>query len=315
MKRKSLRNRLGSLKYKAIDCWPYFLHVKKASYLRQQYQKMLLNLPPAEKHSDLCIEVHMLCGKRHMDMGIWASWSLMRFFSGVSLYVHSDGSLNEEDIDQWKKIIPMLTLIKREEADEKAKTVLKDRYPHIARWRKADWCGCYLVDFHLFGSSKQIIILDADVLCFNDPLLLKQNISDDISCWNKDITNAYAAPPEEINRLLSITLPDRFNAGFCMISRIAHDDFDFLESVINTFEDSKTIDVDHLWSSQTYLAAILANRRTPSNPLPSEYDITRGQKNHSCVIRHYVGIPSIRPRYFLEGIPCLLSQIGLKAQP
>ena len=43
-------------------------------------------------------------------------------------------------------------------------------------------------------------------------------------------------------------------------------------------------------------------------PFGPEYQIYRGRTKADTVVRHYVGIPAIRPRYYLEGVPLLLEQ-------
>jgi hypothetical protein len=71
----------------------------------------------------------MMCGTNHVNIGIWASWSLLRFLPEASLILHSDGSLKDEYLESYRRVIPNLTLIAKKESDLRARQVLKDNFP------------------------------------------------------------------------------------------------------------------------------------------------------------------------------------------
>ena len=311
MKNKTIKNKIGLLKYKLLDCWPYYFQNKKALQLRENFKSKLKYIPEIILKEPPHIEIHMLCGKKHVDMGIWSTWSIMRYFENSHLYIHSDGTLDDEDILLWKKIIPSLTIVHKSEAGIKAKDYIQSAFPFLYNWRNTDWCGSYLVDFHLFGKTDFIITMDADVLCFQNPLKLKEMISNHICCWNRDINTAYSASAIIINNILSIKVPNNFNAGFTLMRRMNETDFSFINDAIEKLHNSQIVDINHLWSSQTYLAISATNFNGVISELPQNYNIYKGKTDKSSVLRHYVGIPSIRPRYFLEGIPRLLCDINI----
>ena len=73
----NLRKKLGAIKCVVLDQWPYRGKVKSIPKVREQYRPLLELLPPLPPFRENRYELHMLCGHRDTDMGIWASWSIM----------------------------------------------------------------------------------------------------------------------------------------------------------------------------------------------------------------------------------------------
>ena len=135
-KMSQLKKTLGKWKCKLFDEWPYLRRVKQMPEVRRRLVAKLDGIPTIYSPNPIKYEIHMLCGHRDYDMGIWASWSLMRFMDGAGkLYVHSDGSLTEEDIKMWKKVIDSLVVIPRDEADAKVASEYREDTKHLYDWR------------------------------------------------------------------------------------------------------------------------------------------------------------------------------------
>ena len=166
----NLRKKLGAIKCVVLDQWPYRGRVKSIPKVREQYRPLLDQLPPLPPFRENRFELHMLCGHRDTDMGIWASWSIMRFLDGQSrLYVHSDGTLTDEDASRWRKIIGEVVVIDRKESDATVERALSTNTTHLYPWRCSNWASAQLVDIHFFGEAPSMLILDSDVLTFSKP--------------------------------------------------------------------------------------------------------------------------------------------------
>ncbi len=313
MSESKLRRTTGRLKYKVLDCWPYKFKEKKASKLRIQLRTMVSKLPQLPPVANQQVEVHMFCGKAQLDMGIWASWSVLRFLQNAVLYVHSDGTMNQEDVVEWRSIIPDLVFVSKEAADNRVSTEIAPKFPALYTWRCNYWSGSQVVDVHLFGKSDRLIIMDSDVLCFRDPIELRKALSSgEFVCrWNKDVRSCYSADIELLNQVTGLFLPEAFNCGFSLITRLREKEFIHLEKMLGLIKTDGRIDLEHYWSGQTYYA-MCAAIFPESHALSNGYDVTLGCTSDDTVVRHYVGIPRVRPRYFTEGIPRLLYQLKIK---
>jgi len=308
MPKSRLRHFAGRAKFRVLDCWPYKLKELRAAKLREQFRPKAFELPPIPPTTFPKVEIHMLCGKDYLDMGIWASWSILHFLENALLYVHSDGTL--EDIAAWQKVVPEMVLVSKDESNEKASKEISSRFPLLYRWRCHDWCGPHVVDMHLFGKSNKLIVMDVDVLCFRKPVALQDSLALDgpVYRWNRDVRSCYSADIGVLNSITSLKLPEALNAGFQLTPRFASTEFEHLEQMIRLLQADGRIDTNHLWSSQTY-CAMCAARCPRAKPLPENYAVVLGQTSEDTVLRHYVGVPAIRPRYFTEGIPKLLRDL------
>lgn len=299
------------MKYKVLGCWPYVFQVRKAREMRRQLQPMLDLLPPVNTTGDGEIEIHMLCGREQVDMGIWASWSILRFMDNAVLYVHSDGTLTDEDICLWRKVIPSIVVVSKADADNRVRDRICATCPLLYTWRCNYWSGSQIVDTHLFGDTDRIIIMDSDVLCFKNPMELQATLAPDepVYRWNRDIRNSYSADIKLLNQITGLSLPQAFNCGFCIIPRWSDKEFNHIEKMIELLKVDGRVDIEHFWSGQTYYAMCVAKSRR-ARALPDDYAVTLGRTSDEAVVRHYVGVPRVRPRYFTEGIPRLLKDLN-----
>lgn len=308
---KKIRKFLGPVKRFIFDEWPYRHEVKRIQFYREQMRSTLDTLPSIPMSSGEMTEVHMLCGKRDLDMGIWASWSLFRFLDGKgNLYVHSDGSLNEADIETWREKIGRLNLIDRSVSEKAVSSLLSSRAPMLYQWSQNNLTGIQLIDTQLFGEAKTYLVLDTDVLFFRKPKILLDCLHDHAAqfAWCRDLCDAYSGSSELIHEVTGVHVPPRVNHGVFVNPRLEINDFMWLEKQIELIQADGRIDLNHYWSSQTYLALIIGMKGS-SMILPDEYSIRSGRGSQTDIVRHYVGIPKTRYRYFVEGLPRIMNQL------
>jgi len=295
------------LKYKVLDCWPYKFKEIRAAKLREQFRPRAFELPQIPAPKSVKVEIHMLCGKSQLDMGIWSSWSILRFMDNAILYVHSDGTLECADIDSWKKVVKGLVFVSKEEADALVESEISKRWPLLYEWRCSYRAGAQVVDVHFFGETDRLIVMDSDVLCFRDPVELRDWVAaaEPVFRWHKDVRTCYIADTELLNEITGLVLPEAFTAGFCLIPRFGKKYFDHLEKMLKVLSTDGKVSVHRYWSPQT-LGAMCAALDPHAKPLPGSYAVTLGRTSDDMVLRHYVGIPRVRFRYFTEGMPRLL---------
>jgi hypothetical protein len=308
-----LLRRLKRLKYRVKDTWPSQPLVWRGNRATRRFASAAELLPPLKQNREQPVEFHMLCGRGQIAMGIFASWSIMRFFQSSVLYLHSDGTLQESDIQVWRSIIPAINLIDKKDRDTRIKAALAEAYPMTYEWRCKNWASSQLVDMHFYGSADRFVVLDSDVLCFKDPKELKSYLGVEKAQfrWNKDLADAYSVSRPLLQNLMKKPIPSRLCAGFLLTPRLDVEDYAIVEDSLNVLARRPDVEINHYWSSQTYYAIVVGNRPEQSGPLPRTYDLCHGRTPSSCVVRHFVGVASIRPRFFLEGVPAILHQSGI----
>ena len=308
--KSSLRKRLGRIKCIVVDQWPYRGRVKAMPIQREKLRPLVECLPPLQSADEVRYEIHMLCCKRDLDMGIWASWSMMRFLA--ELFVHSDGTLADADTNDWRRIVGRVTLIHREQADNASRELLLPNAPTVHRWREIHWASPQLIDVHCFGKAPQILVMDSDVLTFMPPDEVIEALQSNNSRfgWSSDLLDAYSASPGLLREITGVTVPAGLCAGFLVTPRLNIEDYIRLEAVLQQIEADPRVELNHFWSCQTYYA-LLAGKVDGSVPFSRNYSNTAGRTSPDQVLRHYVGIPRVRYRYFREGVPRLLSQAGI----
>lgn len=304
MRRRSwLRQRLGSAKWHVTEVWPADLRQVRARQLRNDLLARGLLLPPlpsVEPQMDL--EVHMLCGEATADMGIWASWSILRFLRGATLYVHSDGTLTDGTVAAWKGVVPQLQLIDADASERRVNAELAGTCPNLLSWRSRSLMARQNIDYFLFGTSSYVLGMDSDVLCFQNPAALIDAIQLQTrsALWMHDCVYAYSMPEQSFQRRYGNGVA-RVNGGFWLAPRFTLEDFRAMDGELAAWECQWR---DHFWSPQTLLAA--AFRNVGGKPLdPESYYLGRGAHRASFVVRHYPSPKFHRPRFFTEGIPVL----------
>jgi hypothetical protein len=315
----AILKKLGAIKSVVLDQWPYRRRAQSIPRLREQYRPLLSVLPPLPPFQENRLELHMLCGHRDADMGIWASWNIMRFLSGLAkLYVHSDGTLTEEDESLWEGTIGkgVLVVIDRKESDSRVERTLAPRTAYLCPWRCSNRASAKLVtklvDVHFFGHTPKLLILDSDVLTFSTP----QDVIDALAApnqgfvWCTDLCDAYSASPEVLHEVTGIHVPRRLNSGFLVAPRLSVEDFLTLDQHVKKLKEDPRIDLNHVWSEQTCYA-LIASKFPESGAFTRGYAITDGRTSRQQIVRHYVGIPRVRFRYFSEGLARITEQLGM----
>jgi len=309
MNAKSLRRFLGRLKCSIVDEIPYRAAHRSIPDHRVKFKKFLALLPPVPPPSEVAFEIHMLCGHRDCDMGIWASWSLMRFLDGRSkLFVHCDGSLTESDVAEWSRVINGVQVVSRQSAD----LMVRERIGHtrhLYSWRCSYPTSPQLVDSHLFGDNSVILLMDSDVIVFEKPRSLIEAVAMHGFTWCSDIRDSYSASPSVIERAVGIKIPSRFNSGLLVSPRFTQDNLMRLDSLLDQIHQSGLIDLNRYWACQTYYA-IMSTFWNHANKLPQTYETTMGRTSRDATLRHYVGVPRVRYRYYTEGVSRLVAQLG-----
>ncbi len=128
-------------------------------------------------------EVHMLLGRKHVGMCLWAVKSFLNATNTPFVVVlHDDGSLTDADTAKLKAHLIDVRVVHKKEADDIMRKKLAP-YPNCLEYRftsksTSDHRGTEynmrifsirLFDFNLMSNATKTLVLDADVLFFKEP--------------------------------------------------------------------------------------------------------------------------------------------------
>lgn len=114
------------------------------------------------------VGIHTVLCHQDLYKYILAVKSFLRFFDNISICVHDDGSLDQNDIKLLSKHLVNIRIIGRLEADTKIKKILR---PHrlCNKFRELRANSLQIFDFNLLTDKKKIIGFDSDLLFMKSP--------------------------------------------------------------------------------------------------------------------------------------------------
>jgi hypothetical protein len=293
---------------------------RQATEVRHQWMDATARrLPPLTEASDHpSVEVHTTCGEAQSGMGLWSSWSLMRFLPGARLVVHSDGSLTPDTIDVWSSMAPGAKFVSREENLDRMQQRFA-AFPRIRAWSETYHFGMKIGGVYSVAESETVLEIDTDTLTLRHPETLRAVLEDPglRVAWNNDMVRCYAYPEPLLREIAGPglgPLPERLNGGYMIVRLPQDEDWAFMDWVLKRMEADPRTDPLRYWMHQTLWALLAARIGPGARPLPAAFDIHAGPTRPGSAMRHYVGDPGIRPRFFTEGVPSLIQDARVRGQ-
>lgn len=249
------------------------------------------------------LSIHLLTCHQDLVMLIWSLASFITSWGDEmgEVYIHSDGSLIEDDQRIIKKFFPEARLILPDTL-EKCRPRALNQYPHIRNFRFKNpgfFLMQKLIDPYLVSEKKIHLVIDSDLLWFKEPLELKEEIGN--NCENSLMMRN--------NALTSITFKDgrkisadqaSFNSGIVLYRR---DNFNLvsLEKYLKEVDDSNPL--NHQFIEQAGYARCLKNLVH----LPEEKYSIKNEVAGQTIVRHYTS--PRRPLFYIEGIQLLKDKL------
>jgi hypothetical protein len=284
---------IGSLVYRFRRKYGHGLRV---AYYRDVARPRILQTPPVEGLGDGCCEIHVLTSK---DDWLNLVWTLKSFYAAsgrqYELCIHDDGSLDATARSELSKHFPDARIIGRETADREVLPTLAN-YPRCLAFRQTNHLSPKLFDFRHYSHCDRMLLLDSDVLFFENPTELLRRIESPTylrNTVNADIATGYTVDPVAASTRFGMDVPEGFNSGLGMIHR------DSLQlEWIEEFLEYPGI-LGHFWRIEQTLFA-LCSARFGVELLPPEYRVSLARGTDKCVAKHYVG--PVRHLMYGEGI-------------
>jgi hypothetical protein len=247
------------------------------------------------------LEVHAVTSERDYPMMLWSLLSYYRLSCRKDPpVVHDDGTLSERSRTRIRSYFPAVNIVRRAEADVVVQETF-ERYPLLLRLRRRLPHMLKLMDSVVFCRAPRFLLIDSDVLFFDEP-----NDLVDVRSLNHrfsvDVASVYAVDPEVLFARTGFRIADRVNCGLANIWREGVD-FDRMEWLLA----SGAVDLDFCppCIDQTLWAADCI--RGGYTTLPPSYAVATGPGTDGLVAKHYVGLVlgslrTARDYFFTEGI-------------
>jgi hypothetical protein len=284
-------------------------HGLRVAYYRDIVRPQILQTPGVTGITDDRCEIHVLTSEQDWLNLVWALksfyWASERRYR---LCIHDDGTLGDAARRELCRHFPGARLISRAQADAEVLPTLAG-FPRCRAFRESNLLAPKLFDFQHYLQSDRMLLLDSDVLFFEEPVELLRRIEDPdyaLNSVNADLASAYTVDPAEVFARLGLELPERFNSGLGLIHRdsLKHDwieEFLGLPGILG-----------HFWRIEQTLFA-LCSARFGVELLPVEYRISLNPRVESCAAKHYVG--AVRHLMYREGMAELVRKGLLKSKP
>lgn len=290
---------LGAL---ALKVRQKYEHGFTVAHYRDTVRPRILKTRSIGNTVDPICEIHVLTSAKDWLNLMWALksfyWTSKRHYA---LCIHDDGTLTTEQCDIFQRHFPQARVIGRKLADDHVSVGLLN-YPRCLEFRKTNHLAPKVFDFAAYLSSDRMLLLDSDILFFEEPTALLNRIEDpeyQLNTVNGDVVSAFTVDPTIVKTKCGFSMVERFNSGLGLIHQ-ASINLDWIEE----FLDLPDI-IGHFWRIEQTLYALLSSK-FGAELLPSVYDVHLEGDINGAPSRHYVG--AIRHLMYGEGIRHLVKQ-------
>jgi hypothetical protein len=139
----------------------------------------------------------MLLNHARIYEAMWAIYSFA-FHAGrhINVCIHDDGTLTEQGYASLRKLFPGIRIIDRPTADREVSNLLRRRgLPRSEVFRRDLVLSLKLFDPVILRRSRQIVVIDSDVLFFSPPTQLLESADRGANAFSVDFgySNGYCA--------------------------------------------------------------------------------------------------------------------------
>jgi hypothetical protein len=290
---------VGSMLYKLRSKYGRGLRV---AYYRDVVRPRILRTAPVSSLNDRHCEIHLLTSQQDWLNLVWALKSFY-WTSGrrYGLCIHDDGTLEGDSRRELQRQFPDARLIARNEADRDVLPTLAS-FPRCLAFRHTNHLSPKLFDFRHYLQSERMLLLDSDVLFFEEPTELLRRIESPgyvANSVNADIASAYTVDPQDVCSQIGLAMPERFNSGLGLIHAAS--------LRLEWIEEFLTLPgiLGHFWRIEQTLFA-LCSARFGVQLLPDEYRVSLRRGTDGCAAKHYIG--AVRHLMYGEGMAHLKRQ-------
>jgi hypothetical protein len=204
---------------------------------------------------DQPMKVHTMAGHKHIALAAQCLESMVRYSAEpMHVVVHEDGSVTDEDKEQFFKSVPNASFVMKKDADGPMNEFLA-KYPACRKLRDNLVFGLKIFDIQVLDSHENLAYTDCDILFLKPYTELFKMPPDPTSggVFMYDPIQAYCMTPTQFRKTKGLKLADRVNGGLLYFRRSAFD-WDLVEWFLTHDE----FVIHPYWKEQTAWSVLAA---------------------------------------------------------
>ncbi|WP_157263321.1 glycosyl transferase [Pedobacter sp. R20-19] len=242
-------------------------------------------------------KIYFLTGQNYLYQTLFCALSLTKISKNPFQFILiDDGSFDQELTDQANKQMPGVKIITKEEVDInlESKLPIKD-FPYLHYKRKVYPHLKKLTDIHTIVDNPYKLVLDSDMLFWNDPIEIISWLKDPVgSLYMIDCEESYGFTRQLMESLCQVEIPELVNVGAIGMNSNAIN-WMALEHWAKTLEETEGASY---FLEQALSAMIIAKqKRSILNPESYLVNPEHG-KEQLKILGHYVDLS--KREYFTE---------------
>ncbi|WP_162996814.1 glycosyl transferase [Mucilaginibacter kameinonensis] len=247
-------------------------------------------LPPVKSFED-GLPVYFLTGKKYLYQTLFCIQSLNRVANAPLRFILvDDGSFDEDLLAQIRKQLPGAGIVTRQMIEKNLNSILPEqRYPHLNHKRKVYPHIKKLTDIHTIVPSGWKVVLDSDMLFWNEPTELLNWLQNPTSpIYMLDCQESYGYSRHLMEELCGSKIPELLNVGVIGMNS-ADVNWDKIDRWIGVLEEKEGASY---YLEQALTAMLLTGVKTeilPSNTYIVNPDSSM-VNNAAGVLHHYVDL-------------------------
>ncbi|MBB6235496.1 hypothetical protein HDC90_000093 [Pedobacter sp. AK013] len=201
--------------WKTIQRFGGYLSYWRMLASKKQMQKASENLPPIiSNHNGF--PIYFLTGKKYLYQTLFCALSLTKSCKETFRFILiDDGSFDQDLINQVKQQMPNVKLILKNEIENNLELKLPtSAYPFLHQKRKIYPHIKKLTDIHTIDDNPFKLVLDSDMLFWNEPTELIDWLKNPNGCiYMLDSEESYGYDKALMETLCGFTIPNLMNVG------------------------------------------------------------------------------------------------------
>ncbi len=183
--------------------------------------------------------IYFLTGKDYLFQTLYCALSLTKVSKEKFQFILvDDGSFDQIFIDQVKEQMPAVKLVLKDEIEQNlAEKLSEDKYPYLHYKRKVYPHIKKLTDIHTIDDNPSKLVLDSDMLFWNEPIELMNWLRFPNGCiYMLDSEESYGYDTEFMKSLCGHEIPKLMNVGAIGINSaiINWDEIEFWSKTLET---------------------------------------------------------------------------------
>ncbi len=295
---KSLKLEFFYWRKSLFEYHAFFKYLKNKYFIAPRILKkpMIIEKPINNQN----LSIHLLTCHRDLIITLWSLRSFYRVMPEIGrLYIHSDGSLDNQDKFIIAQFLPNAEIIEPSYFEKKYYHELVQS-PAIKKLRlanKKNFLLKKLIDPFFISAAPLRLIIDSDLLWFNQPTAviqaIKNNAASSLMMGNNGNCYVYFKNNERISAELA-----SYNSGLVLYHR---DNFDLakLEEYLGRLDEGHEANC-HFMEQAGYAYSLKNLTKLPE----SEYAI-KDKLSSATIVKHYTS--PRRPLFYIEGLDKIIN--------